>query len=145
MPQITAEIQEAACRFWQDLVSRPTGPMPFRFVLQPVMSAVIAVRDGIQDARTGRSPYFWTVLFDSHERNARLREGLAATTRIIVLGLVMDAIYQLYVLGTFHPGEALIVSMGLAFVPYLLIRGPAARVARWRQDRASAGGAWSGR
>ena len=52
----------------------------------------------------------------------------------------MDAIYQLHVLGTFHPGEALIVSVALAFVPYLLIRGPAARVARWRQDRASAGG-----
>jgi hypothetical protein len=141
MPQITAEIQEAAWRFWQDLVARPAGPLSFRFVLQPVMSAVIAVHDGIQDARTGRSPYFWTILSDSDKRNARLREGLSATAKIIALGLVMDAIYQLHVLGTFHPGEALIVSVALAFVPYLLIRGSAARVARWRQDRASAGGA----
>ena len=30
----------------------------------------------------------------------------------------------------FYPGEALIVALLLAFVPYLLIRGPAARIAR---------------
>jgi hypothetical protein len=145
MPQITAEIQEAAWRFWQDLVARPVGPLSFRFVLQPLMSAVIAVHDGIQDARTGRSPYFWTIVSNSAERGARLREGLSATSKVIVLGLVMDAIYQLSALEAFRPGEALIVSMALAFVPYLLIRGPAARVARWRQARASVGGAQSGR
>jgi len=145
MPQITAEIQEAAWRLWQDLVARPVGPLSFRFVLQPLMSAVIAVHDGIQDARTGRSPYFWTIVSNGAERGARLRDGLSATSKIIVLGLVMDAIYQLYALETFRPGEALIVSMALAFVPYLLIRGPAARVARWRQARASAGSVQSGR
>jgi len=145
MPQMTAEIQEAAWRFWQDLVARPVGPLSFRFVLQPAMSAVIAVHDGIQDARTGRSPYLWTIVSNSAERGARLREGLSATSKIIVLGLVVDAIYQLYALETFRPGEALIVSMALAFVPYLLIRGPVARVARWRQARASAGGAQNGR
>ncbi len=145
MPQITAEIQEAAWRLWQDLVARPVGPLSFRFVLQPAMSAVIAVHDGIQDARTGRSPYFWAIVSNGAERGARLRDGLSATSKIIVLGLVMDAIYQLYVLGAFRPGEALIVSMALAFVPYLLIRGPVARVARWRQARASAGRVQSGR
>jgi hypothetical protein len=145
MPQITAEIQEAAWRLWQYLVARPVGPLLFRFVLQPLMSAVIAVHDGIQDARTGRSPYLWTIVSNSAERGARLREGLSAASKIIVLGLVVDAIYQLYALETFHPGEALIVSMALAFVPYLLIRGPAARVARWRQARTSVGGAQSRR
>jgi len=145
MPQITAEIQEAAWRLWQDLVARPVGPLSFRFVLQPLMSAVIAVHDGIQDARTGRSPYLWTIVSNSAERGARLREGLSAASKIIVLGLVIDAIYQLYALETFRPGEALIVSMALAFVPYLLIRGPVARVARWRQARASAGSVQSGR
>src|SRR4029078_2511239 len=133
MPQITAEIQEAAWRIWQDLIARPIGPLSFRFVLQPAMSAVIAVHDGIQDARTGRSPYFWTIVSNSAERGARLREGLSATSKVIVLGLVMDAIYQLYVLGAFRPGEALIVSMALAFVPYLLIRRPVARAARRRE------------
>lgn len=141
MPQITTEVQDVLSRIWQDLVERRHGPMSFRFILQPVMASILGVRDGIKDARTGRSPYFWTVLHDSQERNARLHEGLSATARIIVLGLVMDAIYQIGVIGTFYPLEAAIVVLALAFLPYLLIRGPAARLARWWQGRASGRGA----
>jgi hypothetical protein len=59
-----------------------------------------------------------------------LREGLNATARIILLGIVMDAMYQIIVLRRFYPGEAVIIALVLAFVPYLLIRGPAARIAR---------------
>jgi hypothetical protein len=43
------------------------------------------------------------------------------------------------VLKTFYPGEAEIVAILLAFVPYLLLRGPVARVARWCLARHSAG------
>ena len=60
----------------------------------------------------------------------RLREGLNATARIILLGIVMDGMYQMIVLRRFYPGEAVIIALVLAFVPYLLIRGPAARIAR---------------
>ena len=61
-----------------------------------------------------------------------LREGLNATARIILLGLVMDVIYQLIVLKTFYPNEALVIALLLAFVPYLIIRGLVFRVARSR-------------
>jgi hypothetical protein len=84
------------------------------------------------DARTGRSPYFWTVLRKPQERFARLREGLNATARIILLGLAMDVIYQVLVLKTFYPKEALLIALLLAFVPYLIIRGLVLRVARSR-------------
>ena len=42
----------------------------------------------------------------------------------------MDVIYQFMVLKTFYPAEALIIALMLAFVPYLLIRGPVTRIAR---------------
>ena len=44
----------------------------------------------------------------------------------ILLGLCMDVIYQAIVLKTFYPGEAVIVALALAFLPYLLLRGPIA-------------------
>ena len=123
---------EVRVRVWQDIFDRPGGPMTFRFILQPVMAAIAAIHDGIKDAKTGRSPYFWTVLTNSAERGGRLREGLISTARIILLGLGMDVIYQFTVLKTFYPGEAVIVAILLAFVPYLLLRGPVARIAqRW--------------
>ncbi len=124
-------------RIWQDILDRPSGPMAFRFLLQPVVAAILAVRDGITDAHLGRSPYFWTVFSDPGQRWPRLREGLIATARVIALGLVMDVIYQLRVLGTFYPGEAAIVALLLAFLPYLLIRGLAARIARRWTERTS--------
>jgi hypothetical protein len=130
-----AEAADALSRMWGDILARPEGPLSFRFFVQPAMAAILAIRDGIKDARTGRSPYFWTVLHDKQKRNARLEEGLAATARILLLGLAMDAIYQVLALGKFYPTEAAVVAIGLAFVPYLLIRGPAERLARWWQHR----------
>lgn len=47
-------IQEAFARTWTDLLARPGGPMSFRFLLQPVMAAIVAIRDGRRDARRGR-------------------------------------------------------------------------------------------
>jgi hypothetical protein len=121
-------------RIWHDLVERPDGPMRFRFILQPLMAAIAAIHDGRQDARTGRSPYFMTLLRNPQERVGRLDEGLNATARIILLGLAMDVIYQLLVLKTFYPNEALLVALLLAFVPYLIIRGLVVRIARLRTD-----------
>jgi hypothetical protein len=126
----SAEVRE---RVWQNLIDRPGGPMTFRFILQPVMAAIAATHDGIEDARSGRSAYFWTLLVNPTERLGRLHEGLISTARVVLLGLVMDTIYQLMVLKTFYPGEAVIVALALAFLPYLLLRGPVARIARLAQ------------
>lgn len=127
---------EAVDRLWRDLVERPSGPMSFRFVLQPTMAAIAAIHDGTKDARTGRSPYLWAIARNPGERIGRMREGLVSTARIILLGLAMDVIYQLIVLRTFYPVEALITALALAFVPYLLLRGPVARIVRWRRRAA---------
>jgi hypothetical protein len=117
-------------RMWTDLVARPEGPMAFRFLLQPIMAAIAALKDGIKDARTGRSPYFWTILSDPGKRRARLSEGLVSTAQIMVIGMVIDTIYQFKVFHTFYPGEAVNIAILLAFLPYLLLRGPIARIAR---------------
>ena len=123
---------DAFRRFWHDLVERPDEPMRFRFILQPLMAALAAIHDGREDTRAGRTPYFMTMLRNPQERVGLLREGLNATARIILLGLVMDVIYQFIVLKTFYPDQALVVALLLAFFPYLIIRGLALRVARSR-------------
>lgn len=126
----------ALSRFWHDLVDRPDGPMRFRFILQPLMAALAALHDGRKDAGSGRSPYLLSMLREPGERAALLREGLNSTARIILLGLVMDIVYQAVVLKTFYPNEAVIIALLLAFVPYVLLRGPVRRAFR---RRASAG------
>ncbi len=118
-------------RFWEDLISRPSGPMAFRFLLQPVMAGSFAIRDGFKDARFGRTPYFWAILHDPARRKSSLHEGFKATLRIIILGLAMDLIYQLSVFHAFYLLQAVFLTVTIAFLPYVLLRGPAARVYRW--------------
>jgi hypothetical protein len=48
----------------------------------------------------------------------------------MLLGLVMDGIYQYIEFDTFHPAEAVIITLLLAFLPYVLMRGAIARAAR---------------
>jgi hypothetical protein len=134
---------ESHARMWRDLFERPGGPMTFRFILQPIMAGIAAAADGFNDARFGRSPYFWTILHDTDKRQGRLTEGVNATARILLLGVGMDAIYQYRSFNTFYPVEALIIAIALAFIPYLLLRGPATRIARWwmgRKGHATTGG-----
>jgi hypothetical protein len=93
------------------------------------MSVIAALRDGIADAKYRRSPYFLTLLNSPVERRGRLGEGLVSTARVILLGLCMDTVYQLIEFESFYPAEAVIIAIVLAFLPYLLLRGPIARVA----------------
>ena len=113
-----------------DLIGRLHGPFSFRFVLQPVMAAFFAVRDGIQDAARGRPAYFWRVVSHPAERREMLREAWHRVLRVIVLGVVMEVLYELIVFKTIQPLQLVIVVLGLAFVPYVILRGPANRIAR---------------
>lgn len=130
------EHSDVLTQFVDHLLARPSGPFAFRFVLQPVMATIFGVRDGIKDARAGRSPYFWLVLTDPNGRWARLKEGASHVGRVIGLSVVIDVAYQLIRFGWIHPLETIAVTFVLAFLPYLLIRGPANRIARlWLGDR----------
>jgi hypothetical protein len=128
-------------RFVTHLLERPAGPLSLRFLLQPTMAAIAAWKDGRSDAATGRSPYFWTVLSQPEKRRARLREGLHATGKILAMGLLLDIVYQLISYQRVYPLEAVAMALLLAFVPYLLLRGPIARIAARRNARAHAPGA----
>jgi len=125
---------ETLGRLWRNLVDRPSGPMSFRFLLQPTVVTVLGVFDGLKDERTGRHPFLWTTARDPRGRVADLRAALTATARVLLLGIAMDLVYQWIVSDSFYPSEAVVVAVLLAFIPYLLIRGPVAYLAgRWRR------------
>ena len=125
-------------RFVGDLIGRVTGPMMFRLILQPTMATVMAIRDGLHDARDGRAPYFWALTHDAEHRRDWLRNGWKSIAKIFVLAFVLDVVYQWIQLRWFYPGEALMVAVLLAIVPYLCVRGPANLLARTRRRPAQA-------
>lgn len=123
-------MDDTGTRIWLDLVGRLTGPMTFRILLQPTMAALYAIRDGMKDAHEERPPYFWSMFTNADSRRSLLHEGVRAVGRVILLGVLMDVIYQVIVFRRIYPFELVIVVVLLAFIPYLLLRGPVNRIAR---------------
>jgi hypothetical protein len=124
-------MEELFTRLWDDLIGRIGGPMSFRLILQPAMALIFAIRDGLKDARGGRPAYFYSLFTQPENRRRQLREGFKAVSRVFALAIVIDFIYQVIVLRWFYPLQALIVALALAFLPYILLRGPVNRIARF--------------
>src|SRR5262245_1024304 len=117
-------------RVGADVIGGTTGPFRFRLWLPPAMAILYAMRDSAAHARAGRPAYFWSLLTAEGHRGERLHEGWAAVARVIGLGAVIDLIYQIMVFRSVHPLQLVVIVLLLAFVPYVLLRGPVNRIAR---------------
>jgi hypothetical protein len=117
-------------RIGDNLVARVSGPLKFRLVLQPLMAAIFAIRSGLADARAGKPPYFWALLWDRGQREDMLKDGWKSVGKVFILALVLDVVYQIIVQRFVYPGEAVIVASILAILPYLILRGLVTRLAR---------------
>lgn len=122
--------QDVFSEAWQQILARPSGPLAFRFYLQPAMAMYLAVRDGLRDARAGKSPYFWSLFTERGHRKELLRTGWRSIGKVVLLALALDVVYQIIVLRGLHPLEAVFIALVLAVLPYLLVRGVVTRVAR---------------
>lgn len=116
-----------------DLVGRLDGPLKFRFLLQPLMAIVFAIRDGRKDAETGRTPYLWALMTGESHRGNLFSECWGAMKKVFIFALLMDVIYQILVFRWVYVGEALLIAPLLAFIPYILVRGPVSRILRRKQ------------
>ena len=118
--------------FLEDLPKRLTGPGRFRFVLQPLIATLLGIRSGMADARAGRPPYLWGLLTDGPRRRELARDGLATVANLVLMGILLDSVFQWMILGASYPGPALIVGPVLITMPYAIARALANRAARSR-------------
>ena len=122
--------QEFFARVWEMLIGRVDGPFTFRLLVQPTVAAMFAIRAGMRDARDDRPPYLWSMFSNAASRRDLLRQGWADVGKVFIVAVILDLTYELFAYRWVYPGQALIVAAVLAFIPYLLIRGPANRIAR---------------
>ena len=114
----------------EQLLGRASGPLHLRLVIMPTMVTLLAIRAGLRDARAGEPAFLWGIISDPSRRRQRARAAWKDITRIFIVALVLDTVYQVMVLRAFYVVQALIVAVACAIVPYVLFRGPAARLAR---------------
>ena len=118
--------------FLEDIPKRLTGPGRFRFVLQPLIATLLGIRNGLGDARAGRPPYLYGLLFQRGLRGELVRTGFETVVNLVLMGILLDAIFQWVILGVSHPGAALVVGPVLIGGPYALARALSNRLARLR-------------
>jgi hypothetical protein len=73
--------------FFEDIPRRLAGPGRFRFILQPLVASVLGIRGGLADARAGRPPYLYGLLFHREERGSLLRDGVLFAALASINGL----------------------------------------------------------
>ena len=120
--------------FFEDIPKRLMGPGRFRFVMQPLIATVLGIRSGLADARAGRPPFLYGVLFQRELRDELVRGGLEDVVNLLLMGILLDAVFQWVILGVSHPGAALVVGPVLIVLPYALARAFANRLARGRKE-----------
>jgi hypothetical protein len=111
-----------------DLVSRLDGPLHFRLIVQPLVAAFFAIRDGRRDAREGRPPF--RLFTRPEQRREVVLSSWNSLGKVFIIALILDAAYQFLELRWFYPGEALLVALILAVLPYFLLRGTVNHLSR---------------
>jgi hypothetical protein len=115
---------------WEQLLGRIQGPFWFRLILQPLVSAVIGFRAAARDVRLDRPPFVWSCLVNRAERRQLLLEGWKEVSRVFIMAVIIDLIYQIMVLHWIYPLQAMLVASVLSLAPYPVIRGVANRIIR---------------
>ena len=122
-------ILEMAARGFEQMIGRVSGPLNFRLFVMPTVVTILAIRAGLRDAREGKPPIL-TRLISTDKRRRLIRSALRDIGKVFIVAVVLDSIYQLFVLREFHLLQALFVAVVCAIMPYVLIRFPVTHLAR---------------
>jgi hypothetical protein len=123
-------VHDLLIQIWAMLADRLSGPLDFRFLLQPLVAAFLGIRAGIEDAHDGRPAYGWRFVTGEGDRRELLRDGWHDIAKLYAAAVAMDVIYELVVFRWVYPLQALLVAAVLAVPSYFLIRGVANRLTR---------------
>ena len=116
--------------FFEELGGRVSGPLNFRLVVMPTMATLFGIRAGLRDAREGKSTFLWGMLTQPAGRAAAFQSAVKDVGKVFVMAVIMDTAYQFIALRGLRLLQVLVVAVACAIVPYVLVRGPVAFIAR---------------
>lgn len=123
-------ILELLSRRVEQLLGRKSGPLHFRLLMMPTVVTLSRNPGRREGAREGQPAFLWAIITNPAERGRLVRSAMKDVGRIFIVAVVLDTVYQVFVLRTLHVVQLLIVAIACAIVPYVLIRGPVTRLAR---------------
>ena len=121
-------IEDIFARVWDQMFGRLFGPLSLRFFIQPTMALMLGIAAGVRDAREHRPPFLEALIRDRHSRRTRAMGGWRDISICFSIVVILDTIYQIYVIKFFYPLQTLAVACLLAVAPYVLVRGLVTRL-----------------
>lgn len=100
--------------FWTDLITRFQGPGRFRFILQPLMGALLGVAHGKKDGATKSLVRYSGVQF--------WRQLLELLSIPLMIGILADVIFQFVLFHNVHIFPALLIGPLFVTGPYIMAR-----------------------
>jgi hypothetical protein len=119
--------------FINEIAARITGPLGFRFIIQPLVAILLGVLDGIGDNKSGSPPYVVHFFTHPEKRWALLKSAGVSALKPIIVGIIIDAIAQYLIFNTIHPMEAVVVGTMIIAIPYVITRGLVNRVIMYKK------------
>lgn len=109
--------------FINEIAARLTGPLHFRFIIQPIVAILLGLRDGKMDAKAGSSPYIINLFTHREQRSLLFRSAFISILKPVLFGIFIDGIAQYLIFKTISPSGALFVGSFVIAIPYVLARG----------------------
>ena len=99
-----------------------SGPGNLRFVLQPLIAILLAIRDGRNDAKSGTPAFLAEMVSGSGPRGATLKVSIKATLMPFSVAVILDSILQIIIFDVWRLQCALVVGLFLVGIPYVVVR-----------------------
>lgn len=114
------------------------GPGGLRFIVQPAIALLIALRDGTRDARGDAKPFVFRLFFAAGERKALLDSAWKTLAVPLLVAFVIDSVLQAVITGAYRVRLSVFVGLLLVGLPYCVVRGVACRLAMLHRRRQEA-------
>ncbi len=99
-----------------------SGPGNLRFVVQPLIAILLAIRDGRNDAKSGTPAFLAEMVSGSGPRGATLKVSMKATLIPFSVAVILDSILQIVIFDVWRLQWALVVGLFLVGIPYVVVR-----------------------
>ena len=99
-----------------------SGPGNLRFVVQPLIAILLAIRDGRNDAKSGTPAFLAEMVSGSGPRGATLKVSMKATLMPFSVAVILDSILQIIIFDVWRLQWALVVGLFLVGIPYVVVR-----------------------
>jgi hypothetical protein len=123
---------DSSVAVFQRFIERLTGPMHVRFIVQPVMAIILGIRDGLRDAREGRTPFLQDLCTRPEGRAGKLKETLVRLLIPLIVAIMLDAVVQYMLFERVRVLGAIVVGTLIMGLPYSIARGITNRIASAR-------------